>query len=399
MSDTVGRSSAIDLPGSASFIHRFMLLAAVSGSSIALGRIASQLFAIHLGATPLQIGVMLGAEQAMMMSMAIPAGFLIARAGPRFSYFTASLGPMLVYLAMPFIAVWPWLVAARALIGLCIPFRMVSMNTAFLQELPRIGKAKAGWYRGSQTVGLALVGPWLAAWVSTDMGYGAALVASGIMFGVMGAASLSFFPEAPAAPPAEGRQAPVLQELRTLLRNRTIFESCLIEHVSSATTTLFSSFILILAIKGLGLPRTGAVSLIAIQGCTTVASLFLLGRLFARFSRRGGYLWSLVAATGALLCLGLAGDYATLAAGAVLLSLASTSIHFQSMTLLSNSSANKSKASGLFNLASMSGNLVGSLGGGALSAIGSLQSVYLIWIAVPITAAILIALRARRDIQ
>ncbi len=127
-----------------SFIQKFMVLAVVSGGSIALGRIATQLFAIHLGATPLQIGLIMALEQAAMVMMALPAGFLISKLGVRASYFTASLGPMLVYAVMPFAMTWQWLAVARGLIGICIPFRIVSMNTSFLRELPRIGPDKAG---------------------------------------------------------------------------------------------------------------------------------------------------------------------------------------------------------------------------------------------------------------
>ncbi|SFR88054.1 MFS transporter [Sphingomonas jatrophae] len=377
------------------FIHRFLLLSVVSGTSIALGRIATQLFAIHLGANPLQIGTIIGVEQAMMMTMAVPAGFLISHFGVRASYFTASLGPMLVYLAMPFISAWPLLVPARALIGLCIPFRIVSMNTSFLRELPRIGADKAGWYRGSQTIGLALIGPSLAALVTAQWGYGTAFIASGLMFGLMGASSLSFFPDTREA--AGSAPAPLHREVRALLRDEAVFESIVIEHVSSATVALFSTFILVLAIRERGLTREAAVSLIAVQGATTVASLFLLNRLYMRLSRRAGYLWSLVAGVVAMLCFGLGRSYAPLAAGAVLLSLASASIHFQNMTQLSRSPANKSKVSGLFNLAGMSGNMVGSLGGGILSALASLHVVYLAWIASLFAAAGLILWRARRQ--
>jgi len=378
------------------FIHRFMLLSVVSGGSIALGRIATQLFAIHLGASSLQIGTIMAVEQAMMMSMAVPAGFLISRLGVRASYFTASLGPMLVYLAMPFVNAWPLLALARGLIGLCIPFRIVSMNTSFLRELPNIGKEKAGWYRGSQTIGLALIGPSLAALVTSHAGYGTAFVASGLMFGLMGAASLTFFPDTREAPDANGPPVRLHREVGALLKRRNIFESCIIEHVSSATTALFSTFILVLAIKTMGMSHERAVSLIAVQGGTTIASLFLLNRLYIRFTRYRGYLWSLCAGVGAMLCLGLGQSYFVLAVGAVLLSLGSTSIHFQNMTQLSQSTVSKSKISGLFNLAGMSGNMVGSLGGGALSAIVPLHAVYLLWIVAIATTTAAIGWRARK---
>jgi predicted MFS family arabinose efflux permease len=379
-----------------SFIQKFMLLAVVSGGSIALGRIATQLFAIHLGATPLQIGSIMALEQAAMVMMALPAGFLISRLGVRASYFTASLGPMLVYAVMPFALTWQWLAVARGLIGICIPFRIVSMNTSFLRELPRIGPDKAGWYRGSQTIGISLVGPALAAWVTSHFGYGAAFVASGLMFGVMGAASLTFFPDT-RQPVADVAQAGLRGQVASLLKQRNIFESCLIEHISSATTSLFSTFILVVAIKSLGMPRSLAVSLIAVQGCTTIASLFLGSRIYVRMSRHGGYAWSLGAGIASLVCLGLGHGYLVLAAGACLLSLASTSIHFQNMTQLASNGADKSKISGLYNVAGMSGSVVGAMSGGLISSLTAVQNVYPLWILVLLATAGVIAWRARRS--
>lgn len=387
-----------DRPGGLPFIYRFMMLAVVSGGSIALGRIATQLFAIHLAATSLQIGVIMAVEQAAMVTMAVPAGFLISRLGVRAAYFTASLGPMLVYAVMPFAATWQLLALARGLIGLCIPFRINSMNTSFLRELPRIGAEKAGWYRGSQTIGMALVGPGLAAWVTGHHGFGVAFVASGVMFGLMGLFSLSFFPDtrADADADAAGAGIGIRRQLLDLLRQRAIFESCLIEHVASATTALFSTFILIVAIKTLGLPHALAVALIAIQGVTTIASLFLGSRVYVRLTRHRGYLLSLVITIASLLCLGLGGSWWALAAGASLLSLGSTMIHFQTVTQLSRNPANKSKVSGLYNLAGMSGGVVGALGGGLYSAAASVQSVFLLWILVVLAAAAVIAIRSRK---
>ena len=381
-------------PSAPGFIYRFMLLAVVSGASIALGRIATQLFAIHLGASPLQIGTIMAIEQGCMMAMAIPAGFLVSKLGVRASYFTASLGPMLVYAAMPFAAAWGALAVARGMIGVCIPFRIVSMNTSFLRELPKIGASKAGWYRGSQTLGISLAGPALAAWVTADFGYGAAFVASGLMFGLMGLASLTFFPETREAPDGAPKVG-FVREVGQLLRKRSIFESCITEHVSSATTSLFTTFILIIAIQRLGLPRPVAVSLLAFQGCTTAASLFLGSRLYVRMNRHAAYLWSLTAGTAALLCLGLGRTYPLLALGAVLLSLASSSLHFQNMTQLSLSPANKSKVSGLYNVAGMSGGVVGSMSGGLLSKLAPIQNVYLLWIVVLLATAAAITLHNR----
>lgn len=375
------------------FIGRFLVLSIVSGASIALGRIATQLFAIHLGADALQIGLISAVEQSCMVAMAVPAGFLVSRLGVRASYFTASLGPMIVYAFMGFAGGWAMLAFARGLIGVCIPFRIVSMNTSFLRELPRIGADKAGWYRGSQTLGLSIAGPALAAWMTADFGYAAAFIASGLTFGLMGLASLTFFPDTREAPDP----APVgfRREVGQLLRSRNIFESCITEHVSSATTALFTTFILVVAIKGLHMPRSQAVSLLAIQGCTTALSLFVGSKAYVEMNRHSGYLWSLAVASAALLCFGFGRTLPVLGVGAVLLSLASSSIHFQNMTQLSRTPASKSKVSGLYNVAGMSGAVVGALCGGLLSKVAPVQAIYPLWIVVLLVTGAAIFLHNR----
>jgi len=63
------------------------------------------------------------------------------------------------------------------------------------------------------------------------------------------------------------------------------------------------------------------------------------------------------------------------------------------VTELSKSSADKSKISSLYNLATMSGAVGGSLGGALLSHVMRLQSIFLVWVAVLLVAAVTIAVR------
>ena len=105
------------------FLASFIVLSLVSGLTIGLGKIVTTLFALSLGATPFQVGIVSAMESVGMMLVTVPAGFIIARYGSRSVYFLASLGPLLVNLVMPFSASWAALAAGRGLIGLCIPFR------------------------------------------------------------------------------------------------------------------------------------------------------------------------------------------------------------------------------------------------------------------------------------
>ncbi|BBP84355.1 hypothetical protein PHLH8_39970 [Pseudomonas sp. Pc102] len=379
------------------FLFNFLLLAAFSGATIGMAKIVTTLYALELGANSMQIGVIAAMESLGMIFVTLPAGFVIARFGARRVYFLASLGPMLLNLLIPVFASWLWLAVARLLIGLCIPFRIVSMNSAFLRQLRHIGHAKAGWYRGALTLGMGLIGPLLGNALSGTGSFTLGFVVIGLCFGAMAAYSLGFWEEdagdeAVAGVPGSG----LLDEVRTMLGNPAISESCLIEAVSASTGSLYGTFILLLAMQVAGLTQGQAVSLVMIQGLASVLALFGLGRLVQLGGRAFAYGSSLLAAVAALALLGLAHDYWLLALGAVLLSIAAAQVHLVNMAQLASHAMDKSKISGLFNLATMLGGFGGAMLGGLVSHLAGLGNLFLCWIPLVLATALACWLRARR---
>jgi MFS family permease len=381
------------------FLLNFMLLAAFSGATIGMAKIVTTLYALHLGANSMQVGIISAMESLGMIFLTLPAGFVIARYGARRVYFLASLGPMLLNLAIPLFGHWLWLAAARLLIGLCIPFRIVSMNSAFLQQLRHIGSSKAGWYRGALTVGMGLIGPLLGNWLSSSTSFTLGFVVIGLAFGAMAGYSLGFWSDAPAAPATELAQGPalgMLADIKAMVANVEIAESCLIELVGSATGSLFGTFIILLAMDVAKLSQTQAVSLVMVQGLASVVALFSLGYLLQRIGRPVAYVLSLGAALAALTLLGFAQSYWLLALGGVLLSTGTALIHLVNMTQMSEHAMDKSKISGLFNLASMLGGFSGAMLGGVLSHYLGLANLFLCWIPVVLVMALVCRLRALR---
>ncbi|MEG3181413.1 MFS transporter [Sphingomonas sp. LT1P40] len=362
------------------FMANFLLLALVSGLTVGLGKVVTTIFAIDLGATAFQVGVIASMESIGMILVTVPAGFIIARYGARGIYFASSLGPMLVNIAMPFAAGWAALAAGRWLIGLCIPFRMVAMNSSFLERLRGRGETRGGWYRGALTAGMAILGPASAGLLIAGAGITTAFLIVAALFGIMAVFSLSFLP-ARQPESAEGG-ASFLTEIGTLLANPAIAESCFIEFLSAATGALFGTFILLLAPTIPLLTTQDGITLLLIQGVAAVALLFLSGTIVARLGRATAYTLALTLATSALLSLGLAQGFAALAAGAVLLSASAAIVHLINVRMLAALPGVKSKAAGLYNLASMTGSSVGALGGGLLTKFVPLQSVFLLWLPI-----------------
>src|SRR5690606_20675505 len=137
-------------PNPSRFLFKFMLLSVLSGITIGMGRVVTTLYALHIGADSLEVGLIASIEALGRLLMTLPAGFLVAAYGVQRIYFLSSLGPMLLSLAIPWMQSWTGVALMRGLISLCIPFRVVSMNSSFLLQLPRIGTSKAGWYRAAQ---------------------------------------------------------------------------------------------------------------------------------------------------------------------------------------------------------------------------------------------------------
>ncbi|WP_447728233.1 MFS transporter [Sphingomonas koreensis] len=374
------------------FMANFLLLALVSGLTVGLGKVVTTIYAIDLGATAFQVGVIGSMESIGMVLVTVPAGFIIARYGARGIYFASSLGPLLVNLAMPFAAGWAALAGGRWLIGLCIPFRMVAMNSAFLERLRGRGETRGGWYRGALTAGMAILGPATAGILILKAGVTAAFFLVAALFGVMALFSLSFLP---ARQPAVEEGASFLAEIGALLGNRAVAESSFVEFLSSATGSLFSTFILLLAAALPPLTKEDGITVLLVQGVSTVALLFLSGTLVARLARGTAYALALALAAAALALLGFAHGFPALAAGAVLLSAASAVVHLINVRMLASIPGAKSKAAGLYNLASMTGSSAGALGGGLLTKLVPLQSVFLLWLPLLFGAAALAFARHR----
>ncbi|WP_437881969.1 MFS transporter [Pseudomonas sp. LRF_L74] len=386
-------------PSRPAFLANFMLLAAFSGATIGMAKIVTTLYAIEIGANALQIGIISAMESLGMILLTLPAGFVIARYGARRVYFLASLGPMLLNLAIPLFGGWLWLASARLLIGLCIPFRIVAMNSAFLQQLRHIGHARAGWYRGALPLGMGLIGPLLGNWLSGGAGFTLGFVVIGLCFGTMAFYSLGFWETGqvePGVPDDAGGS--MLAQTLAMLGHVEIAESCLVEMLSGATTALFGTFILLLAMDIAGLSQTQAVSLVMIQGLATVLGLFGFGHLVERRQRRFIYLLGLLATLLGLALLGRSHHYWLLAGGGTLLSAAAALTHLINMAQLSEHGGDKSKVSGLFNLASMLGGFAGALLGGAISQWLGLHNLFLAWIPLVLLVAAYCWWRKRRRV-
>lgn len=365
-----------------------MLLAVVAGVSVGLGRVLTTLYALELGASNAQIGYIAAFETFGKLIVTLPAGFLIARYGAKRVYALASFFPMLLTCLIPWSTVWWQVAVTRGLISLAIPFRTVSMNSSFLRQLKYLGSAKAGWYRGSQSFGTLILGPFVATLVTAHFSFMWSFLLIALLFALMMAFGSNVLPgELDAAPTdhVNGDARPAFamwQQVRDMWSEREVRDSCVMEFVNSATTQVFTTFILVLALTVAHLSQPLAVTLITVQGATTVFASFGLGHVLNLISPSKVQWLSVALAVAGLALLGTAFDYPMLVLGTILLGAGSALIGLSRTLRLSRLPGDKSKISGVYNLSNMGGSFVGAIGGGVLSELLGLQGLFLAWIPV-----------------
>lgn len=365
-----------------------MLLALASGTTISMAQLATTLYALALGVDSARLGIIAAMEPLGIALMTLPAGLLVARYGARRVYFAASMGPMLLNLVVPFTGAWPLIALTQGLIGLCIPFRIVSINGVFLARLAQIGLARAGWYRAAMSVGTGMAGPWLASWLIGAHGAVATFCAASASFAGMALFSRMLLGDAE-QPPRRARH-----ETGTLLAlawSHDVREQLVLEAVNSATRSLVGTYTVVLAIQSLGLSQTRAVALLTLQGAVAVIALFGLGNVAQRMTGRRCHALGLAGGIAGLLALGLARDAWIVGAGLAALCAGSSLLHLVNMQHLGRHPADKSQVSSLYNLASMAGAFCGPLAGSALVPVVGLQAVFLCWL--PVVVLVAFALR------
>lgn len=352
-----------------------LMLSGFAGVTIGMLKVLSTLYAIRLGATSWQMGIISSADGFGMMLMTLPAGLMVARFGARRVYLTASIGAALVYLIAPTITSLMLLPCAFIFGGMCIPFRIVAISGAFMDQLKIFGHAKAGWYRGSQVVGMIVAGPLLGTIVLERAGIFAGYWTVAAMFAFMAFAGLVALPARKPNAEIPSLRANI-RDLTGLLRNDTVFGVCSIELSSSWVQSLFTAFIILIAVKSMHLSEPAAVSVRFFEGAISVLTLFFGSSLVREVAAVQLYRSSLALIVGGLILTGAASGYWGLAAATVSLGVGLGITNIVNVRQLSVLDFNKSKLSSLQLMSSMTGGCVGGLLGGLASSCVGLQGVF-----------------------
>ncbi len=380
-------------------LHWFMLLAVLSGITIGMIKAATPLFALNLGASTAEIGLIAGSQPLGIVLVSIPVGLAIGYFGARRLFVFGSLVGGLIYFFVPFANTPFWLLTATATASVFMPMRFVSIHSDFFHHLSTTGPAQAGWLRGSQLLGAFVLGPVIGGLLVERIDFLGAYWLIGLSFLLtvfVARFVLSGKAEAHRRRNASGK--PLLEQLKVIFTHKEIVETSLIELVANAGLLFYTVFIVVFAIGQFHYTQAEATTLMAVQGVSYMASLFLLGGWLERLGKELFYLISFGTAILALLILGTASGSLQLWVGAILLGFGLGLISIANVVRQAaiSTELGRGNVAGASNIAGPLGAVVATLGGGALSQSIGVQGVFLVLAATTaITALLTLSTRSR----
>lgn len=377
------------------FLLVFAVLASVMGTSVGTAKVVTSLYALHLGATEFQLGLIASGQVFGTLAMSVPVGFLVDHHGPARLFVIGSVLAGVIYVVIPLVPHPAFLLGAVTAIGFFMPMRFVSLNSVFFEQIRTLGEHKAGWYRGTHMTGMFLVGPGLAVALVAAAGFTGTwwLIAASFAFTIV----LSPIVLARYARPGRGGRRPSLadigRDLATLTRDRELRQVNLIDCAAQATNAFNATFIIAIALKVFHRPPSEAAAYVTGHGVVFIATLFVAGLLVRRVGSTRSCLGALAMATVGVTMLALAPEARWLWPGVVLLGFALGLLQTVTLTRIARIGARlgQGKVSGLNLFAGPMGALLGTFLGGLVGQAFGLQRAYLLFVPVHLLLAVWLA--------
>ncbi|MBV7535187.1 MFS transporter [Duganella sp. sic0402] len=362
------------------FLIGFVGLTLLSGMTIGMNKVLSTLLGIHLGVSNLQLAVISSAETFAMALGTIPAGYILARGNPKYLYAAVSLTLSLAFCALPWLPGWQWVALLMFLVGLCISLRIVAMSTVFLVRLPEIGQSRAGWYKGTLTLGMQFAGPLTGNYAIANMGLKAGFLVSAGMFALLAVLGWHVLPETSGRKQVASSSSQAAS-WRALWRLPAVRTTYLFEILASFTASSVGVFSLLLAMRVLQWPHQHAVWLMAVQGLSFVVVLLFLGKpVLGSPQRERIYGGAHLAIMLALLLLGTLPNTVAYLFASVLLGLGLGVNALVNTDRIGRAPVDKARVSSHLTLFGMVGGTSGALAAGKLADSIGLQQVFLVWL-------------------
>ncbi|PKO47930.1 MAG: MFS transporter [Betaproteobacteria bacterium HGW-Betaproteobacteria-22] len=363
------------------FILGFVLLTSFAGLGIGIARLATTLYAVDLKVSEFQLGVIASAQSVGILLMSLPVGILIHKYHPLRLFVIGSFLGGIIYAVTPLVRNAEYLIFCTVLVSFCMPFRFISLNSVFMQQLEMLGNAKAGWFRGIHMMGFFLLGPVVAAFLIESYGYVSTffVIAASFLITILLAplALSSFRSDQAHAPKLEWQE--IKSQLSLLREDLILKRTSIIEFLNHSVMAFFGFFIVVIAIQDYGFSAPAAAGLLTAHGAVFVATLFTTGVLITHWGHKVFYRVSFAIAACALLVLAIPDWKLALWVGSLGLAVGLGMLHIVNFTMYAQAGKQHGtgRVSGLTALVGPSGGFFGSLLGGWIGHFFGLQSLFL----------------------
>jgi predicted MFS family arabinose efflux permease len=257
------------------------------------------------------------------------------------------------------------------------------MNSVFLDYLKDVGNDKAGWYRGSHSIGMVFLGPLLGVFLVKDIGYSwtfvtvsLSLLATVIIAGTVltdrkkdnEIAIFSF----------NG----TFSHIKSLLKNKELVEASVAEALAIAAFSCFNTFIVVIALRVFHLSKEIAALFVSTEGIIFILAVFSLDTLLKKIGKRNFYLLGIFAVISGLIPLGGARNPAGLWVGTIFLGIGLGMFNIINVSRIANIDSKKGKLAGFFTLFTVIGAMLGQILGGFIGDTFGLQAIF--WALIPL---------------
>ena len=393
---------SVDEPHVAGGRHRYALVASylilniTSGTVAGAMMLAVPLYAMHLKAAAAQIGLIRGISGIGILVLVIPAGFLADHYGSKRLFLTGGLLGTLATFSLVFAGGPLSIAVVMGLAGLFSTLKMTALNSSFFSNIQEIGIEKAGWFKGSMSIGLTFLGPLLG-------GYLASVISFRALFELLAALTLIpislvfFFHDEPVRSSTAGefRRALGRQwgEFRELLGRRSLYLLLFTESLTTALFSTFSAFIVVLTVQSLHLSVATASVLLSIEGALFIITVFSAGNLIKRLSQLQLYLASITVVIAGLIGLAVAGTFQSLALVTIVLGMGLGMINLVVSSSIGRMKGEKGTIVGLFTASVGLGSSLGPMLGGVIGGWLGTRSIFLSFIPVFLLLAIAVVIQ------
>lgn len=379
-------------------IFRLMFINVCSGIAMGMMNFIIPVYALSLNATSTEIGIIKGISGVGDLLVVLPAGFLVDYFGSKRMYAVSAIFGAIIIMLLSLAGTPQLLLLTMVFYGVARTFRTTSLSAVFFKNMNTIGAKKAGWFKGSMSIGGAFIGPIIGGIAAIAMGFTSyfAFTSAFLLVPLM----VIF------ARTNQRNKSPVKLKIssftdasnqyKSLAKNGILVRATIIESLNTAFFITFSTFITVLVIKDLGLSPGIAAMLLSLKGGATIFVVFFGGALLGR-NNNGLYLFAFIITILALLVLGIGKDITLLGIASVVLGLGSGLITLITFTQVGNIEGEKGKIAGIFSFGHGTGAIVGPTLGGIIGDAFGVQSIFLAFIPLFGALALYTFIDGKRD--